>query len=196
MTKDLARSFNLEEPAGAVVVSVEKGSPAERAGLRTGDVILAFGGKPIEDPNELPRLVAATAPGQQAQLEVWRNGKREQLSATVGEFASESDPTASRKPAAKEASDDLGLSVQELPPEGRKALGVEYGLIVSDVVGGPAARSPIQPGDVIVAVGQERFANMEEFKQLIARYKKGESVALLVRRGAGALFVPLEIGVG
>jgi len=195
MTKELAKSFKLDAPAGAVVVGVEPGSPAERAGLRTGDVILAFGGKPIEDPNELPRLVAAAQPGQKAQLEVWRNAKREQLTATVGEFPSES-ATASRKPAAKEASDDLGLSVQELPPEGRKALGVEYGLVVADIVGGPAARSQIQPGDVIVAVGQDKFGSMEEFKKLIARHKKGDSVALLVRRGEGALFVPLEIGVG
>jgi serine protease Do len=84
--------------------------------------------------------------------------------------------------------------VQELPPEGRKALGVDYGLVVADVVGGPAARSPIQPGDVIVAVNQERFHSLEEFKKLIARHKKGESVALLVRRGENALYVPLEIG--
>ena len=96
----------------------------------------------------------------------------------------------------KQASNELGLAVQELPPEGRKALGVEYGLVVAEVVGGPAARSPIQPGDVIVAVGQEKFASMEEFRQLIARHKKGESVALLVRRGENALFVPLELGVG
>jgi serine protease Do len=197
MTKELAKSFNLEEPAGAVVVSVEKGSPAERAGLRPGDVILAYGGKRIEDPNELPRRVAATKPGEKAELEVWRAGKRERLTATVGEFPAEQVAAGGARPAQpKDAGNELGLAVQELPPEGRKALGVDYGLVVAEVVGGPAARSPIQPGDVIVAVGQERFANMEEFKRLVARHKKGESVALLVRRGESALFVPLEIGVG
>src|SRR6185295_6546446 len=156
VTKELAESFKLDAPSGAVVVNVEKGSPADRAGLRQGDVILSFSGKKIEDPNELPRVVAATKPGEKAQLEVWRNGKREQLAVTVGEFPSEAAAAPEQAPK-KEASSALGLAVQELPPEGRKALGVDYGLVVADVVGGPAARSPIQPGDVILAVNQEKF---------------------------------------
>jgi serine protease Do len=194
MTKELAKSFRLDTASGAVIVGVEPGSPAERAGLRNGDVILALGGKAIEDPNELPRLVAATKPGEKTQIEVWRNGKRERLTAIVGEFGSE-EKTASRQQAPKEAaSSDLGLAVQELPPEGRKALGVDYGLVVAKVVGGPAAASQIQPGDVIIGVGADKFASFEEFTKLVARHKKGESVALLVRRGEGALYVPLEIG--
>ena len=193
VTKELAQSFKLDSANGAVVVNVEKDSPAQRAGLRPGDVILAFNGRALEDPNDLPRLVAATKPGATAQLEVWRGGKRQQLNATIGEFPSETT-AAARAPSPKESSNDLGLAVQELPPEGRKALGVDYGLVVADVVGGPAARSPIQPGDVIVDVNQERFNSLEEFKKLIARHKKGESVALLVRRGENALYVPLEIG--
>jgi serine protease Do len=194
MTKELAKSFSLQEPVGAVVVNVEKGSPAERAGLRPGDVILGFNGKKIEDSNELPRLVGATKPGEKAELEVWRGGKSQRLSATVGEFPTEQAAAVSREKAPKEASNALGLAVQELPPEGRKALGVEYGLVVSDVVGGPAARSPIQPGDVILAVNQERFSSLEEFRKLVARHKKGDSVALLVRRGDASLYVPLEVG--
>jgi serine protease Do len=194
MTKELAKSFKLDATTGAVVVSVEDNSPAARAGLRAGDVILSFGGKAIEDPNELPRLVAATKPGEKAQIEIWRSGKRERLTATVGEFPSESTAAAGKQQAPAMANSELGLAVQELPPEGRKALGVEYGLIVAEVTGGAAARSPLQPGDVIVAVGQEKFANLEQFQKLIARYKKGDSVALLVRRGQGTLYVPLEIG--
>jgi serine protease Do len=193
MTKELAQSFKLDSANGAVVVNVEKDSPAQRAGLRPGDVILAFNGRAIEDPNDLPRAVAATKPGTTAQLEVWRDGKRQQLSATVGEFPSETT-AAARAPSPKEATNDLGLAVQELPPEGRKALGVDYGLVVADVVGGPAARSPIRPGDVIVAVNQEKFNSVEEFRKLLARHKKGDSVALLVRRGESALYVPLELG--
>jgi serine protease Do len=193
MTKELAKSFRLDAPSGAVVVGVEPGSPAERAGLRNGDVILAFGGKAIEDPNELPRLVAGTKPGEKAPIEIWRNGKRERLTATVGEFPTEVK-RASREPAPKQASSDLGLAVQELPAEGRKALGVDYGLVVAEVVGAPAAASSIQPGDVIVGVGSDKFASFEEFRKLIARHKKGESIALLVRRGEASLYVPLEIG--
>ena len=83
--------------------------------------------------------------------------------------------------------------MSELPPEGRKALGVEYGLVIEDVRGGAAAASGIQPGDVIVAVGQEQFRSFEEFNKLLARRKKGERVPLLVRRGESALYVPVEL---
>jgi serine protease Do len=87
--------------------------------------------------------------------------------------------------------------VSELPPEGRKALGVDYGLVVEDVApSGPAARSPLQRGDVIVAVGQEKFSSVEEFTKLLEKHKKGDNIALLVRRGEGALYVPLEVGTG
>jgi serine protease Do len=192
LTKELAQSFKLDAPVGAVVVNVEKGSPADKAGLKVGDVILSFNGKSIEDPNELPRLVAATKPGEKATLEVWRGGKREQLAATVGEFPADTT-AASREAPAKAAGTNLGLAVSELPPEGRKALGVDYGLVVEDVRGGPAATSGIQPGDVIVAVGQEQFRSLEEFNKLLAQRKKGERVPLLVRRGESALYVPVEL---
>jgi serine protease Do len=128
-------------------------------------------------------------------VEIWRAGKRQQLGVTVGEFPAEKTAAAPRSaPAQKEALNGLGLAVQELPPEGRKALGVEYGLVVADVSEGPAAQSPIQPGDVIVAVNQEKFRSLEEFNKLLSQRKKGESVALLVRRGEGALYVPIELG--
>jgi serine protease Do len=140
--------------------------------------------------------VAATKPGEKATIEIWRNGKREQLSATVGESPTETTAAAPGKPAAKPAANNLGLALSELPPEGRKQLGVEYGLVVEDVVGGPAGQSPLQRGDVIVAVNQQKFSSLEEFSKLIEKHKKGESVALLVRRGEGALYVPLEIGTG
>ena len=197
VTQELAKSFNLREASGVVVVQVEQGSPADRAGLRQGDVILAFNGKQIEDANVLPRLVAATKPGERASLEVFRNGKRERVSVTVGESPNETTASAGGKPETKPAAEALGLAVSELPPEGRKALGVDYGLVVQQVSpNGAAARSPLQPGDVIVAVGQDRFKSIEEFKKLVERHKKGDSVALLVRRGEGALYVPLEVGTG
>jgi serine protease Do len=192
ITQELAQSFKLAEPVGAVLTNVEKGSPAEKAGLRVGDVILSYNGKKIEDPNELPRLVAATKPGEKATLEVWRNGRREQLAATVGEFPADTT-TAAREAPAKEEGNNLGLAVSELPPEGRKALGVDYGLVVEDVRNGPGATSGIQPGDVIVAVGQEQFRSVEEFNKLLAQRKNGERVALLVRRGESALYVPVEL---
>ena len=197
VTKELADSFKLQSVAGVIVANVEAGSPAAKAGLRPGDVILGYNGKTIENPSELPRLVAATPPGQKAQLDVWRGGKRAQIAAVIGEFPAErrasAAPQEKQKPAAT-SSDQLGLAVRELPVAARKQLGVDYGLVVEDVVGGPAARSPIQPGDIILAVNQDRFRSVEEFNKLIARHRKGERVALLVQRGDAALFVPMELG--
>jgi serine protease Do len=191
LTKELAQSFKLDQPVGAVVTTVEKGSPADKAGLKLGDVILAYNSKKIEDPNELPRLVAATKPGDKATLEVWRNGKAERLAVNVGEFPAEAKAASPPAPA-KDKHDNLGLAMSELPPEGRKALGVDYGLVVEDVRGGAAAGSGLERGDVIVAVGQDRFRSLEEFNKLLAR-RKGERVPLLVRRGESALFVPVEL---
>jgi len=191
LTKELAQSFKLDQPVGAVVTTIEKGSPADKAGLKLGDVILAYNGKKIEDPNELPRLVAATKPGDKATLELWRDGKSERLAVSVGEFPAEAKAAAPAAPA-KDKHDNLGLAMSELPPEGRKALGVDYGLVIEDVRGGAAAGSGLERGDVIVAVGQNRFRSLEEFNKLLSQ-RKGERVPLLVRRGESALYVPVQL---
>jgi serine protease Do len=195
VTKELAQSFGLDSPSGVVVTTVEANSPAAKGGLRPGDVILAYKGQKIEEPSLLPRLVAATKPGEKAQLEVWRGGKRERLSVTVGEIPAEE--VAAAKPEQKQDASPtgLGLAVRDLAPEERKALGVDYGLVVEDVRSGNAS-TPIQPGDVILAVNQEHFRSLEEFNKLVARHKKGERVALLVNRGGNALYVPIEVGTG
>jgi len=195
VTKELAQSFGLDSPSGVVVTTVEANSPAAKGGLRPGDVILAYKGQKIDEPSLLPRLVAATKPGEKAELELWRGGKRERLSLTVGEIPAEEVATA--KPAQKKDTSPtgLGLAVRDLAPEERKALGVEYGLVVEDVRSADAD-TPIQAGDVILAVNQEHFRSLEEFNKLVARHKKGERVALLVNRGGNAIYVPIEVGTG
>jgi len=194
VTKELAQSFKLDSTHGVVVVQVEPGSPAEKAGLQVGDVILAYNGKTIEEGNMLPRLVGGTKPGEQAKLEVWRKGERRTLAATIGEMPSAREKSAAAKPPAQGTKSRLGLAVRELEPEERKKLGVDYGVVVVDVAQGAAARTPIRRGDVIVAVNQTRFKSIEEFSKLIEAQKKGDTVALLVRRGEGAIYVPIEVG--
>jgi serine protease Do len=192
LTKELAKSFKLDTTDGAVVVGIDPGGPAAKAGVKLGDVVLDWNGKSIEDPNELPRIVAATKPGQEAKMRVWRNGKAETLALHVGEVQPDATKT-SKENAPKMKPNRLGLAVRELPAEERKALGVDYALVVIEVAR-PNAAMPILPGDVIVAVNQRSFKSIEEFNKLIADAQKGQTIALLVRRGEGALYVPMEVG--
>jgi len=193
MTKELARSFRMPDTTGAIITNVEKGGPASEAGARVGDVVLEWNGEAIEDPNELPRLVAASRPGSLAHMAIWREGKRQTLELRVGEIPAE--PVAEKRPAAaKEEHARLGVAVRELTVAERKALGVDYGLLVLDVASRPGPGSNILAGDVIVGVNQKRFSSRQEFESLIAAQKKGDMVALFVRRGELSLYVPLEVG--
>jgi serine protease Do len=190
VTKELAQSFRLKEPNGALVATVEPGSPADKAGLKPGDVVLAYNGQAIDDANKLPRLVAATKPGQSASMRIWRDGKMEEVKFTAGELTAEARTP---KPAPEKSTkpNRLGLVVSELPAAQRKALGIDYGLVVEAAETG---RSPLRPGDVIVGVGRERVSSVEEFERLIGAQKPGDTVALLVRRGEATVYVPIEVG--
>jgi serine protease Do len=184
----LARSFGLDRPRGALVSTVEQGGPAEKGGLKPGDVILSFNGKPIERSSELPPLVAATKPGTKAEMEVWRGGKKQTLGIAVGELQNE-QVAAAKQPASEHGK--LGLGVRPLNPAEKKELGVASGLIVEDA-SGPAARAGIRPGDVITSVNGAPVKSVEELRQLVAKAK--DSIALLVRRGDQNVFVPLDLG--
>ncbi|HEV2432002.1 MAG TPA: Do family serine endopeptidase [Burkholderiales bacterium] len=190
MTKELAQSFRLKEPNGALIASVEPGSPADKAGLQPGDVVLAYNGQPLDDANKLPLLVAATKPGQSATLRIWRDGKAEDVKFTAAELVADAKPA---RPAAEKPTkpNRLGLVVSELPAAQRKALGIDYGLVVESA---DASRSPLRPGDVIVGVGRETIKSIEDFDRLIAEHKPGDIVALLVRRGEATVYLPIEVG--
>jgi serine protease Do len=193
VTKELARSFKLDEATGAIIINVEKGGPAEKGGVRVGDVVLEWNGDKIDEPNELPRLVAATKPGSLAHLAVWRDGKRQRVELRVGEIAPE-PAVAARQAPAKQEDARLGMAVRELMPAERKMLGVDYGLVVVDVAQRSGPGSTILPGDVIVGVNQSRFASKHEFEKLLNGHRRGDMVALLVRRGEISLYVPVELG--
>jgi serine protease Do len=191
VTTELAQSFGLPSATGVLVAWVEPGSPAQKAGIMTGDVILKYNNETIDSASKLPRLVASSKPGTQATLQVWRKGAQQQITATLGELPPEA---AARKPATVPGArpNTLGLIVSELPPAQRKALGVEYGLVVEDVQGA-AAETPIRRGDIIIGVNQERLTSLEQFNQTLSQQKPGSSVALLVRRGDDVLYVPIKI---
>jgi serine protease Do len=199
VTKEMAESFGLPKPAGALVNAVEAGSPAEKAGVQVSDVILRFDGKPVGSADELVRLVGNTKPGAKVQIQVWRAKATRDLTITIGEMTD--DRTATRAPRrgapGKPAPDTttlskLGMSLSDLREEQLKELKISGGVLVEEATGA-AARAGIRRGDVIVAVNNQSIKSVEQLSQLVGQFEKGRSVAVLVRRAGGAIYVPLRI---
>ncbi|OIQ92998.1 putative periplasmic serine endoprotease DegP-like precursor [mine drainage metagenome] len=184
----LADSFGLKTPHGALVSAVEKGSPAERAGLKPGDVIIALNGKAISHSSDLPAQVADIKPGTAAQVEIIRKGEKKTVTVTVGEM--KPDQLASNDHGAAQQG-RLGLAVRPLTREEKKQAGVTGGLLV-EAVSGPAARAGIQAGDVVLSLNGMSVNSVEHLRELVA--KAGKHVALLVQRDEGKIFIPVDLG--
>src|SRR5712691_11379524 len=196
VSKELAESFGLSRPVGALVNSVEKGGPAEKAGVETGDIILKFDGKPVSSSNELPRIVGNTKPGIKAPIELWRKGATREITVTVGELPE--DRVASRserrgKPP-EQAANRLGFAVVDLTAEQKRDLKLGGGVIVEDVRNN--RRADVRSGDVITALtskGQTtEVRSVEQFNKLLAQLERNATLTLHVRRGADNLFVTVK----
>jgi serine protease Do len=188
VTQGLADSFGLPQPEGALVSSIEKGGPAEKAGIEPGDVILKLNGQPLTDSNELPSMVAEIAPGTSVNLEIWRNHASKQLSVTLGAVE---DKRTARTTTPHEQGGKLGLAVRPLSPEERRQGNVPGGLVV-ERVSGPAAEAGIQPGDVVLAANGATVVSADELKSAVDK-SKGH-IALLIQRGDARIFVPVRVG--
>lgn len=190
VTKELAESFGLKKPEGALIASVEKGGPADKGGLEPSDVVLKFDGKPVGNASELPLLVGATKPGKQVAVQVWHKGAAKNLVLTVGEMPTEK--VAKRPGKTESSAGRLGLGLNDLSEAQKKELQIPHGVVVVEVQAS-AARAGIQRGDVITAINNKDVKNIEQFNQIISSYKPGQNVALLVRRGERALFIAFKI---
>jgi serine protease Do len=178
---------------GALIAGVEKGSPAEKAGLLAGDVILKFDNKPINTSSDLPRVVAGTKPGKEVNVEVLRKGNGRNMSLTVGEMPSDDKEEARpAKGPAKAEPNKIGLTLRELTPQQKKKLNGKNGLLVIGA-DGTAAQAGIRRGDVILAVNNSEVQNLEQFNKQIAGAQSGKTVALLVLRGDSTLYIPVKV---
>jgi serine protease Do len=188
VSADLAESFGLDRPRGALVSQVQDNSPASKAGLLASDVILAFNGKAVENSGDLPRMVGLVKPGAKIQMDIWRKGKTQQLSVVLEELPAESQVGGKdSKPFSRG-----GLALSELSAEQRRALDIDHGVLVEDVTG-DAARSGIRTGDVVLALNNIKVTSVAGFRKAIAALPAGKTVAILIRRGEGSLYVPLKI---
>ena len=189
VNQGLADNFGLKSPAGALVSSVQKESPGAKAGLQPGDVILKFNGQVINRSTDLPPLVASMKPGTAATLEVWRDGKAKELSATVGRLDEERVAMGGDK--SELGKGKLGVAVRPLSAEEKRSTELENGVVVQDVAGA-AAKAGVRPGDVIVAINNTPVKSPEQLQELIG--KAGKTVALLVQRDDARIFIPVTLG--
>ena len=197
VTKELADSFGLAKPAGALVNAVEKGGPAEKAGIEDGDIILKFDGKAVNASADLPRIVGATRPGSKVVMQVWRKGGAKDLTVTVGEIPEEkmAQRGAKRAKPAEAVANRLGLVLSELSPEQKRELKIVSGLLVEDVRGNNG-RTDLRPGDIILAAvvkgSNAEAKTVDQFNKLLSQFDKSATITLLVKRGEQQTYITIK----
>jgi serine protease Do len=191
ITPELKDKLDLKDEKGALVADVTSGGPAEKAGIKRGDVVVTFDGKEINEMKDLPYVVGSTPVGKEVEVEVIRKGRTERIQVKIGELEEEREAQVEPKKKPK-----LGMTVQELTPEIARGYGLTEtsGLVVVDVEGNsPASGAGIRPGDLIVEVDQIRVGNLEQFNSQILRYRTGDTVLFLVKRRGTTLYLTLKI---
>ncbi len=197
LTKELVESFGLARAQGALVNSVEKGGPADKAGIEPGDVILRFDGKVVNSSEDLPRLVGTTKPGSKVAVQVWRNKSSREVQVVVAEMQDDRATRQARrggKPPAATPS-QYGLTLSDLTDAQHSELKVSGGVLVENVQGA-ATRAGIRRGDVILAINNQDVKSVEQFNQMMGQFDKGRILALLVRRGSNSLYIPFRVETG
>jgi serine protease Do len=189
LTSDLAKSFGLESDKGALIANVENDTPAEKAGLKTGDIILEYDGKPINDSNELPRYVATTPIDKKVKVVIYREGKKRDIFVVVAKLKDGESAVGS---GGGNDSEKLGVTVQELTRELASRLGIKdskSGLVISEVKPGSSAEEAgIATGSIIIEINSQRPETLEAFVSVVSKLAKGDVVRLLLKRPDGSVY--------
>jgi len=191
ITPALREKLGLKSEHGALVADVTSGGPAEKAGIKRGDVIVSFDGKPIREMNDLPYLVACTPIHKKVEVVVIRNGGRKTISVKVGRMKEEETPVAAQQEKAS-----LGMTVEELTPRLAKELGLKEnkGLVIVKVeTGSSAAEAGVKVGDLILEVDRKPVRDLRAFKRKMRQYGKGDTILLLVKRDGATLYLTLRV---
>jgi serine protease Do len=192
ITKELAESFGMSQPHGALVAKVLPDSPAKAAGIRVGDVIVSFNGKAIEESATLPPIVGGTKVGVDIPVGIIRDRSRIEVKVKLGELPEEtSTPTAEKS--SVEKTSRLGVGVADLTAEQKQELELDGGVLVQRVVEGAASKAGISKGDVILSINNEPVKNTEQFHRLVDALPAGKSVAVLVQREGNPTFLAIRL---
>jgi serine protease Do len=188
----LAESFGLDRPRGALVGMVENDSPGEQGGIKAGDVILKVDGETVETSSQVPVMIAGKKPGTPVAIEVWRNGSPKELSVRPVEIQEKGERVASNQAQQADETARLGLAVRPLTQQEKRQAETDGDLLVEDV-DGPAAVAGVRPGDVILGVNGAKVKSMDELRSA-AKKRNGKVVALLIERDNAQIFVPVRVG--
>jgi serine protease Do len=189
VNQSLADSFKLDKPVGALVSSVHKGSPADKAGVQPGDVIRQVNGETIVSLGDLSMLIGLAKPGDSVKLDIWRQGAAMTLTARLDSAGEKTGQVTNQKEAPSQGK--LGLALRPLQPEEKREAGVDSGLLVQQA-SGPSALAGVEAGDVLLSINGVPVKNIEQVRATVAKAEK--SVALLIQRGDSKIFVPVNLG--
>ncbi len=192
ITLDLAESFGMKHPRGALVAKVLPDSPAQAAGIEVGDVIVRFDGKEVRDSASLPPIVGRTKVGVSIPVDVIRNRKQKVVKVKLGELPEDAAVASADKPATNKTN-RLGMSVAELSDEQRAELEVDTGVLVTRLVDGAASRAGVHKGDIILSIDNKSVKNVEAFRKLVKGLPDNKSVAILVQRNGSPTFLALKV---
>ena len=193
VNRDLAESFGLERPAGALVAQVMDGGPAAKGGLRVGDVILSVDGHAIDMSADLPHLIGAIKPNTKAKLEIVRDGERETLTVQIGALPDEGEEAAAAERNAEKSNNRLGVKVSELTAEQKRSLDLPGGVVITEVSSGPAAMIGLRPGDVITHLNNQAIDSVSTFARVAEQLPKNRSVSMRVLRQGRASFITFKL---
>ncbi len=193
ITPDLAESFGISETTGVIIADVMPDSPAEKAGIKRGDIVKSLNGKPIENAHMLSRLVAALGPETTATLEIIRDGKPQSIKVTIGTMPEEAGE---KKKGGEKGESAWGITAQNVTPELAQKYGLddnETGVVITELKPGtPASEARLRPGDVIKEVNRQKVHNLREYRQVLQKMKKEETLLLLVKRGGNTFYIAIK----
>ncbi|MCH4561751.1 MULTISPECIES: DegQ family serine endoprotease [Halomonas] len=193
VSRDLAESFGMDGPSGALIADLDPEGPAARGGLRAGDVILEVDGDEVDRSSTLPRLIGRTSPGSEVELVLLRDGERRRETVTVGDWPdAEGREMARAEQSGRQAR--LGLAVSELDADQRERLGIEGGVLVRDLdPRGAAAAAGIRPGDVLVSIDHQAVESADQLVEVVASLPSDRAVPVRLYRDGRSLFVALRL---